>query len=174
MAPLASPRITGSGGSLLVSEMTSCHGGLKMNQIVKRILIIGALVLAAITVSGQQVSDIDQLRAAIQKLESVARDDSVPAEVKELNQRFLKQRRAQLQTLLRSKISALQAYRSRLGSTLSSDEMGEIERSIQALTRDLEKLGSDLSTDSESRSDLKPAPPPDGNGSTSIAGDVIT
>lgn len=117
-----------------------------MRHPIGRVLILGALLLVTISIFGQQVPDIAQLKAAIEKLERVAHDGSLSPEVKELNERFLKQRRAQLQVLLHSRISALQEYRTQIGSTLSSDEKAEIDRSIQTLTRDLDGLSTNGSS----------------------------
>jgi hypothetical protein len=103
---------------------------------------------------GQQTSSkepsVAQLKELISKLEAVSRDAATPPEVKELNQRFLLQRRTQLRGLMQKAIEALRTYQTTIGSSLSSEERKVIEGSIGELTSDLAKLESDLQNGSPS------------------------
>jgi hypothetical protein len=113
-------------------------------------LAIGGLLLAAVNVPGQQPSETDQLKAAIQKLEVVERDPATPSEVRELNHRFLIQRRTQLLALLKEKIKGLQTYQANVGSTLTAEENGAIENSIAAQRKVLREIEADTRSDSSS------------------------
>ncbi len=113
-------------------------------------LALGVLLLAAANVPGQQPSETDQLKAVIQKLEVVERDPATPPEVRELNHRFLIQRRTKLLALLKEKIKGLQTYQANVGSTLTAEENGAIENSIAALRKILSKVEADTQSDSSS------------------------
>jgi hypothetical protein len=107
----------------------------------KRTAIMLAIILMfCVSGFGQEATNISQLKEQIHRLESVERDLSNSSEVRELNRRFLRQRREQLRSLLQTEIKALQDYRSTVGSALSPDEKRLVEASIQGFTEDLAKL----------------------------------
>ena len=111
----------------------------------KHSTIIGAITLTLVLcLAGlaQEASDLNKLREQISQLESVDRNPSTPSELKELNRRFLLERREQLRSLLQKEIKALQDYRSTVGSSLSADENKLIEVSIQKFTQEVAQLES--------------------------------
>jgi hypothetical protein len=87
-------------------------------------------------------SAVAQLKADIARLEQIDRDPSVTEEVKLLNQTFLKQRRAQLLSLLTSEIAALRKYEADVGALLSPEEKQTVVNKIQELEQLFRDLGS--------------------------------
>ncbi|HEU0143910.1 MAG TPA: hypothetical protein VFQ47_03915, partial [Nitrososphaera sp.] len=116
-----------------------------MNKVVAA-LIIPAILLSSIAINGQQASKdttIFKLKEDIQRLELIDRDLDTPAEVKQINSKFLRERRIQLQTLLQKRINSLQTYLTTIGSTLTSEESQVVANSIQKLKVELETLISE-------------------------------
>ena len=117
------------------------------------IVVILCVVLAAAPITrAQQSSEIDKLRAEIQKLEVFEQDSSTTPEVKALNARFLQQRRARLQKLLTEEIASLQRYQATAGSLLTNDEKSAVENSIASFKRELDTLNARPATISNSAS----------------------
>ena len=55
-------------------------------------------VLPAFLREVQQTTEVEQLKQAIEKLEAADKDVALPADVKELNRRYLQQKRSELET----------------------------------------------------------------------------
>lgn len=110
-----------------------------MKQRLLMVLIAASFLFGVATVFGQQ-SETDQLKATIQRLEEVEGDPATPAEVKELNHKFLVLRRQQLQSLLQKRLKDLQAYQAKVSSSLSTEENAMLDSSIKDLTQELNKL----------------------------------
>jgi hypothetical protein len=108
------------------------------------VLIIGIIVATAPFTKAQQRSEIDQLRAEIQKLEVVEHDSTTTSEVRALNARFLGQRRARLQKLLTEELAALRRYQATAGSMLTNEERSAVENSIASFKRELDSLNASV------------------------------
>ena len=87
------------------------------------LLIVVSLILPPFSLAAQtpQEPTVAQLKDEIQKLQTIERDESISADVKELNRTFLQKRRVQLQTLLQKKIDGLQKYLTTLEASLTTD-----------------------------------------------------
>lgn len=124
-----------------------------MKRVVPAMLLCLVLLAHAahLPAAGQErkESQLSQLREQIARLDSVERDATAPAEVKDFNRTFLAERRAQLRSLLRQRISALQTYLARADAALRPDEVAAVKGSIGALEQELSGLDGDA-----------PAPPP--------------
>jgi len=111
-----------------------------MRLITQALIVVLVLnLIAPMTISAQQQpgANIDQLREQIAKLEKIDVDSETSAEVKEINRTFLSERRAELNALMRRKISALRQYLSTAGDALREDERRGVEKSIRALLKEL-------------------------------------
>src|SRR6185295_12828776 len=98
-------------------------------------LLLGGPVMA-------QQPTVKQLKEQIERMEAIDRDPSVPVDVKQLNQEFLKTRRSQLRNLLPKSIAALRKYESDLGASLEATEKEKLRLSIRELERTLQELES--------------------------------
>ena len=97
-------------------------------------LLLGGPVMA-------QQPTVKQLKEQIERMEAIDRDPSVPIDVKQLNQEFLKTRRSQLRNLLATSIAALRKYESDLGASLETTEKEKIRLSIREFEKTLQDLG---------------------------------
>jgi hypothetical protein len=110
-------------------------------------LLIFALILSSsVSALGQQAHPTDagagRLREEIEKLEAVERDPATPPEVRELNRRFLQERRRQLYGQARDRAAALSKYLSDLKGTLTAEEVQAVERTIQGLEEESANLSA--------------------------------
>jgi hypothetical protein len=83
---------------------------------------------------------IAELKETIAKLEAVERDPAAPIEVKELNRGFLQKRRQQLNDLLQKRSNALRQYLTDMKSSLSPEEIGQVELKIQEFEKEQANL----------------------------------
>ncbi|HJQ70265.1 MAG TPA: hypothetical protein VKA70_14910 [Blastocatellia bacterium] len=87
-----------------------------------------------------QASEIERLKQAIAKLEAADKDPNIPEDVKEINRRYLQQRRSELETLLNNRVAGLRRYLEVSGSGLDENQRREIEGLISAAEQDLARL----------------------------------
>lgn len=95
------------------------------------------LSLNTIRAVSQEMNSLDQLRHQIRELEKIERDESISSEVKQLNARFLEDRRASLRKMLETRIEGAKQYLFRVGSQLSSTEILTVEQDIVAWQKEL-------------------------------------
>jgi hypothetical protein len=117
--------------------------------------------LAAAPARAQQLAStgtsIGKLKEEYERLLAVDRDPSTEPDVREINRKFLEERRAQLRSAIETRLAALRKYQTSMTGTLSDAEGLVIGNSIQALERDLAALKVDYQP---APNDFKPAPPP--------------
>ncbi|MDQ1558778.1 MAG: hypothetical protein QOD32_1838 [Pyrinomonadaceae bacterium] len=107
-------------------------------------LLVTLLCVCASIVGQQPTSpSIDELKQQIQQLLAVDRDTSTPAEVKDLNQQFIIERRRQLSVLLQKKVDALQKYQAAVSASLTAGEKQEVQNSIAAAQAELLALSGE-------------------------------
>ena len=133
-----------------------------------RILHVGLLIalLFVASASAQQVDDakISQMRATIQKLESLSDDANIPVETRENLKELLFEKRGELHGLLRQKRDALRA---RLQNTTSTTEQASLNAEIRQLNTEMQQLTGAPAAGSVT---LERAAPP----MTSMGGDAST
>src|ERR687884_144330 len=95
--------------------------------------IFAMLLPTCLKAQGLPDKSISQLKEEIRKLESVALDPSTTPEVRQINEKFLRERREQLQDLLKKRIASLKKYQLSLGDSLTEREMLVVENSIREL-----------------------------------------
>jgi hypothetical protein len=120
------------------------------------LLIVISLILPPFSLAAQTAPEptVTQLKEEIQKLQTIERDESISAEVKELNRAFLQKRRVQLHTLLQKKIDGLQKYLTTLEASLTPEEKLIVQNTISDTHMELQNLtaatgvrvGNDLAT----------------------------
>jgi hypothetical protein len=110
----------------------------------RKIFLLSILLLSLLSVTNhtlaQEVASIGQLKEQIQKLEAVAHTENLPAEVREVNDKFLAERRNRLHYLLGRRIAALEEYLLTTGALLSKDEIQLVEKNIKNLRAELQGL----------------------------------
>jgi hypothetical protein len=108
---------------------------------------LGLVALAAKPVRAQQVASvggsINKIKEEYERLLAVDRDPSTEPDVREMNRKFLEERRAQLRTAIETRIGALHKYQTSMKGTLSPAEGLVISNLIQALERDLSSLAGE-------------------------------
>jgi len=108
------------------------------------VALLGAVSAAAPPARAQEVassgSSINKLREDYERLLAVERNPETPPEVREINQNFLSERRAQLVAALRTRINALRMYQASIAGSLAPDEKRAVEGSIGKLVEELESL----------------------------------
>lgn len=87
-----------------------------------------------------QTNEIERLKQAIEKLEEADKDPTIPDDVKQINRRYLQQRRSELETFLNNRIAGLRRYLEVVGEGLDENQRKEIEGLIRAAEQDLAKL----------------------------------
>lgn len=113
-------------------------------RLMRSLLAIVFAFACAIGIAGQQASEVTvtELKETIAKLEAVDRDPAAPPEVRELNRKFLAARRAQLRQILQDRLSALRAYLGNMRASLTSDEVRDVEQTIEKLQTDLSAVAN--------------------------------
>nr|MBA3242608.1 hypothetical protein [Acidobacteriota bacterium] len=100
--------------------------------------------VTALPVRAQQVASlgksISELKEQYERLLLIERNPATPAEIREMNHRFLEERRTQLRAAIEKRLGALRNYHSSVGATLSAEETLVVENSIKALEKDLASL----------------------------------
>lgn len=97
------------------------------------VTVVALLLIVEVGVRGQAPPkdlSIGELKQQIEKLQSVEANESLPADVKAINRRFLAQRRLQLRALLQKNIDGLRNYRATAGSILTADEIKVLDTTI--------------------------------------------
>ncbi len=97
-------------------------------------VVLLVLIVTAVVLAQQSGPTIGQLRAEIQKRESL----DIPEDLKELNNRRLKELRASLHPLLEQEIQKLITYKNSL--SLTPDEAKTVDERIQSYQGELKKL----------------------------------
>ena len=105
------------------------------------LLTILALV---VTVSAQQAQpeSIEDLKTAIQKLETIDKNPATPANIKEINCGFLTEKRVKVVRLLGKKKQSTREYLSTAMSTLSTDQITRVEQQISDLDVQIKRFQS--------------------------------
>lgn len=85
---------------------------------------------------------IEELTAAVQKLEAIDKNPATPVEIRELNRGFLAERRAKLLTLLVAREESRRQYLSMAMSALTPDQIVKVEREIIELDAKIKQLQS--------------------------------
>jgi len=96
--------------------------------------VIITLILIATMVAGQQAWSLGQLRTEIQKRETL----DIPEDLREMNNRRLRELRGELRALLEQEIQKLVAYKNNL--TLAADEKETIDNKVQLYQAEVAKL----------------------------------
>jgi hypothetical protein len=119
-------------------------------------IIAVILLVVCFSTQAQQVqsASIGDLRKQIQDLLTIDRDESTPSEVKNLNRKFITERRAQLHLLIEKKIEALEKYQSSVSTIITPDEKRRVEKAILDLRGELENLNRELFTDPGSETEV--------------------
>ena len=104
-----------------------------------KIFLCLVLLLSINTLRGvsQEMNSVDDLRHQIRELEKIERDGSISSDVKQINARFLEERRASLRKTLETRIASAKQYLLRVGSQLSSTEILTVEQNIVAWEKEL-------------------------------------
>ena len=103
-----------------------------MKTRLRPVLLICALVLQfSAGAYAQQPTSINELRLQIQKLTSIANDPKIDPEVKNLNRRFLEERRNRLVALLKERLTTLQSYQAKVSDVLSDPEKQVLAQAAQ-------------------------------------------
>jgi hypothetical protein len=108
---------------------------------------LGLVALAAKSARAQQVASagvsISKIKEEYERLLAVDRDPSTEPDVREMNRKFLEERRAQLRTAIETRLGALRKYQASMSGTLSPAEGLVVNNSIQALERDLSAIAGE-------------------------------
>lgn len=122
---------------------------------------LSLVALVARPARAQQVASagvsISKIKEEYERLLAVDRDPSTQPDVRELNRKFLEERRAQLRAAIETRLGALRRYQASMSGTLSVEEGLVINNSIQNLERDLSSVSGEQSPP---RSPTKAAPRP--------------
>lgn len=97
-------------------------------------------ILAAPLRAQQSGSPISALKEQIARLEAIDLDPATPNEIRELNRRFLAERKIELAALIGKRIASLRAYQASVGSALKPNENQLITDSLRELELDLQSL----------------------------------
>jgi hypothetical protein len=128
----------------------------------RAVAIIATLLWLSISASSQQSKSpsIDDLKRQIGQLVAVELDETMPAEVKDLNRKFIHERRVQLRALLQKKVDGLRKYQATAGSSLTAEESQQIQDSAASATKDLQTLENEMQAEpAVSESASRPAAP---------------
>ena len=105
---------------------------------------LGLLTLAARPARAQQVASvgasIGKIKEEYERLLAVDRDPSTEPDVRELNRKFLEERRSQLRSAIETRLGALRKYQTSISGALLPGESLVVGDSIQSLERDLAAL----------------------------------
>lgn len=129
------------------------------------VAFLGAATAAAPSARGQEVASagnsLSKIKEEYERLLAVERNPETTPEVREMNHKFLEERRAQLRDALQKRLRSLRAYQTSMAGTLSDSEGLVVANSIQALERDLSTLNGEQSPAQQKAAPspaLKPAP----------------
>src|SRR5437667_735883 len=121
-----------------------------MNTVHKFLIVTGLLLLVSFNGSAQQKQDasISRLKEQIQSLLEVERDETTPAEVRELNRSFIRDRRIQLRALIQENAGALRKYLASAESSLQEGEKEIVQNRIKQAEDELKTLDKQLQENS--------------------------
>jgi len=104
-----------------------------------RIILCLVLLLSINTIRAvsHEMNSLDELRHQIRELEKIERDENISFEIKQINAKFLEDRRASLRKTLETRIESAKQYLFRVGSQLSSTEILTVEQNIVAWQKEL-------------------------------------
>jgi len=127
------------------------------------LLIIASLVAPAASVLGQtpERPSVVQLKDEIRRLVAVDHDANTTAEVRVVNQIFIKKRRAQLRALLEQNIDGLRRYLSTVEPSLTPEEKLIVQNTIAQAERDLQSLREEPGASTSDELAVHPAPLPE-------------
>lgn len=111
-----------------------------MSRVIVLLLTAILTFLPVGPVLAQQSDSIAELQQQIKRMEGINADPATPADVKNLNDEFLKARRTQLHDLLVKNIEALRKYHAAVGSSLTAEETSVLESRIQNFEKTLQEL----------------------------------
>jgi hypothetical protein len=118
-----------------------------MKTRLRPVVLIWALVLQfGAVVYAQEPTSINELRQQIQKLTSIANDPKTDPEIKNLNLRFLDERRSKLVALLKEKLATLQSYQAKVSDVLSNDEKQVLAQAAQDFENEIVALENNSPT----------------------------
>jgi hypothetical protein len=114
----------------------------QMRSFCAALLMIAILVVPATHLFGQTSAEhsVAQLKEEIRKLQAIDRDESTSAEVRVLNQIFIKQRRVELRALLTKNIASLRKYLTTVETSLRPEEKLIVQNTIDNAEKDLQSL----------------------------------
>ena len=118
-----------------------------MQTRLKLVLLISVLVLQlSVGASAQEPASINELRQQIQKLTSIAIDPKMDPEVRNLNRRFLEERRNKLVALLKERLTTLQSYQAKVSDVLTDSEKQVLAQAAQDFQNEIVALENNSST----------------------------
>lgn len=108
------------------------------------VAFLASVSVAATPVRGQEVASagnsISKIKEEYERLLAVERDPETTAEVREMNHKFLEERRTQLRDAIQKRLRSLRAYQTSMAGTLSDSEGLVVGNSIRQLESDLAGL----------------------------------
>jgi hypothetical protein len=118
-----------------------------MSTRLRSVVLTCALLLQfSVVTHAQEPDSINELRQQIQKLTSIANDPKTDPEVKNLNRRFLEERRSKLVTLLRERLITLQSYQAKVSDVLTDAEKQVLAQAAQDFQNEIVALENNNST----------------------------
>jgi hypothetical protein len=93
----------------------------------------------------QAPTEIEQLKQDIERLEAADKDPTLSASVKQMNSRYLQQKRSEFETKLNNEISSFRKYLEMAGASLTQEQKQEVEGKIAALEQYLKNIRANQS-----------------------------
>lgn len=133
-----------------------------MKLILTTVGTIAAVLVIAVGAQAQsrQAGSVPDLRKQIQELVAIDRDDGTLPDIKKLNRKFIRERKAKLRLLLVQRIGALTKYQSAVNAIIEPKEKLEIQEAISDLEKELKDLDAEMSDRSDSAASEVPATGP--------------
>jgi hypothetical protein len=106
------------------------------------LILITSFILPPFTLAAETPNNmsVDQLKAEIQKLTEIERDETMSPAVREINRTFLKKRCAELQSRLQKDLAGLRSYLATAASSLDANEMSIVQKAIAQTEKDLRRI----------------------------------
>ena len=118
------------------------------------VLIFSPLIQPAL--AQQQTISVEQLKQQISLLESINDNPDTSSEVKKINQKLLRERRTQLQELLKNQFDSMKDYFSKVQYALSDKEKQSINEMLANLDNDLKIIEEKLNIIRQNKLDVNP------------------
>lgn len=125
-----------------------------LSSILLIILIFSPLIQPAF--AQQQTISVEQLKQQISLLESIDDSPNTSSEIKKINQKLLRERRGQLQELLKNQLDSMKEYFSKVQYALSEKEKHSINELIANLENDLKSIEEKLNIIQQNNLDINP------------------